>query len=63
MALRMEPEPLAPRLVATEPLAPQIPEIEIGGEIIPYDSGSGFVVIEHGSEPDAGPIGALMRAR
>jgi hypothetical protein len=57
-ALQTEPA-TAPRIVATEPMAPQM--VEIGGEIIPSEPGSGLVIIEHGIEPDAGPIGALVR--
>ena len=60
VALQTEPQPPAPQIVATEPLAPQT--VEIGGEIIPHESGSGLLVIEHGIEPDAGPIGALVQA-
>ena len=60
VALQTEPEPPAPRIVATEPKAPRT--VEIGGEIFPYKPGGGFVVIEHGIETDAGPIGALVRA-
>jgi hypothetical protein len=60
VALQREPEPPAPRIVVTEPMAPQT--VEIGGKIIPYEPGIGLIVIEHGTEPDAGPIGALVRA-
>jgi len=50
VALQLEPEPPAPRTV------------EIGGEIIPYDPGSGLIIVEQGAMPNAGPIGALVRA-
>jgi hypothetical protein len=60
VALQSEPEPPAPRIVATEPSTPRL--VEIGGETILNEPGSGGVVIEHGSESDTGPIGALERA-
>jgi hypothetical protein len=37
-------------------------QIVIGSEIILTEPGSGFIVIENEIEPDAGPIGALVRA-
>jgi hypothetical protein len=55
----LQTEPPATRIVATEPSTPRL--VEIGGTIIPYEPGSGVAVIEHGSEPDTGPIGALVR--
>jgi hypothetical protein len=46
--------------VATEPLAPPIPEIEIGGEFILYEPGSGLI-IENKIEQESSPIDALVR--
>jgi hypothetical protein len=62
VALQTEPEPSAPQIMAMEPSVPRM--VEIGGEIIPYayEPGSGLIVIENETEPDAGPIGALVRA-
>jgi hypothetical protein len=36
VAFQLEPEPPAPRIVATEPIASRT--VEIGGEIIPFES-------------------------
>jgi hypothetical protein len=36
-------------------------QIVIGSEIILAEPGSGFIVIKNETEPDSGPIGALVR--